>query len=120
MSLTQFANEFKTDKGTVTGNSHAYTCLYDMLFSGMRELPIKLMEIGLSAGGPELGGSPERAVADAPSLRLWHRYFPKAHIYGVDISDLANSKRTISLSTQDWAIETHWRCGARGRLPATL
>jgi hypothetical protein len=89
MSLTQFANEFKTDKGTATGNSHAYTCLYDMLFSGMRELPIKLMEIGLSAGGPELGGSPERAVADAPSLRLWHRYFPKAQIYGVDISDFS-------------------------------
>ena len=87
MSLTKFANRYGTDKGTTAGNAHAYSCVYDALFSFMRDRPINLMEIGLAIGGPELGQNPDRQVTDVPSLRMWHEYFPHAHIFGVDISD---------------------------------
>ena len=89
MSLTTIANECRTDKGTTTGNCHAYTCVYDMLFTLSRSKPINIMEVGLSVGGPEFGNDPDRRVTDAPSLCMWRRYFPHAHIYGVDISDFS-------------------------------
>lgn len=88
-SLTRIANQHKTDKGTISGNRHAYTCVYDMFFSPMRDKTIDLMEIGLNVGGPELGFSADREVADIPSAKMWHEYFPSAHIHGVDISDFS-------------------------------
>ena len=36
-----------------------------------------------------------REVTDAPSVRMWRGYFPKAKIFGVDISD-------FSLFETDW------------------
>ncbi len=89
MRLTQFANRFGTDKGTVAGEAHAYTTFYEILFAPLRERPIDLLEIGLSIGGPELGNTPDRKVIDAPSVRMWHEYFPSARIYGLDISDFS-------------------------------
>ena len=32
MSLTRLANTYSTDKGTLTGNTHAYSCVYDIIF----------------------------------------------------------------------------------------
>jgi hypothetical protein len=87
-ALTEIANRCGTDKGAIHGTGHAYTLVYEQLFHALRERPVNLLEIGLSAGGPEVpGGTAERAVTDAPSIRMWREYFPKAHIYGLDISD---------------------------------
>jgi hypothetical protein len=90
MQLTSIANDKRTDKGTVQGQSHGYTILYDMLFATRRMEPLNLLEIGLCIGGPELAtGSADRTITDAPSVAMWHEYFPNAHIYGVDISDFS-------------------------------
>lgn len=86
--LTEIANETGTDKGTVHKDGHAYTLVYEPLFEQLRDRPINLLEIGLSIGGPELGQPASRKVTDAPSIRMWHEYFPKARIFGIDISDL--------------------------------
>jgi len=90
LSLTALANKFGTDKGTTTLDGHAYMLVYEALFENQRDNPINLLEIGLSIGGPELGNDANRKVTDAPSVRMWHEYFPNAHIYGVDISDFSH------------------------------
>lgn len=81
LSLTALANKFGTDKGTTTLDGHAYTLVYEALFENQRDNPINLLEIGLSIGGPELGNDANRKVTDAPSVQMWHEYFPNAHIY---------------------------------------
>jgi hypothetical protein len=90
MDLTALANSAGTDKGTVTGLGHGYSLVYDLLFAGRRLEPLNICEIGLCIGGPEVTtGSIDRSVTDAPSMRMWHEYFPNAKLYGVDISDFS-------------------------------
>lgn len=86
--LTTLANTSGTDKGTVVGNGHGYSLLYDQLFSHLRDVPIDLCEIGLAIAAPQdKGNLPGRSVAELPSVAMWRGYFPKARIVGVDISD---------------------------------
>jgi hypothetical protein len=90
MTLSELANRFKSDKGTQAGAPpHRYTYLYDLLFWPLKEEAIGFLEIGLAAGGPEVGGSSERTVA-SPSAQMWLSYFPIAHVYGFDISDFSH------------------------------
>jgi hypothetical protein len=92
MPLTRLANDFGSDKGTANFFKHRYTFLYDLLFAPIRQLPIKMLEIGLAMGGPEtVQGSADRQV-DSPSVRMWLEYFPKAEIVGFDISDFSQIK----------------------------
>jgi len=64
-SLNDTAIRYNTDK-----RSHGYLPIYERLFEPFRFLDgVTVMEIGV------LGGE---------SLRLWHRWFPKGRIIGVD------------------------------------
>ncbi len=87
--LTEIANEAGTDKGTVCGDAHGYTLIYELLFDPIRDQALNLLEVGLSIGGPEHDRPASRTVADAPSIRMWNRYFPNAKLFGVDISDFS-------------------------------
>lgn len=58
----------RTDKGRGRRN---HLELYEQVFPGYRHSASKLFEIGVRYGG---------------SIRIWHEYFPKATIYGLDIS----------------------------------
>ena len=88
MTLSELANRFGTDKGTVLAAGHGYTLVYDLLFAQMRGQVTDLCEVGLSRGGPEVaGGAALRDVADVPSVRMWREFFPGVRILGVDISD---------------------------------
>jgi hypothetical protein len=107
--LTEIANECGTDKGTVHGNAHGYTAIYEQLFRPFRELPINLLEIGLAIGGPELDQPPERAILGVPSIKMWHEYLPNAKIYGLDISD-------ASAFQTDWFKFFHADCGSKDQL----
>ena len=90
MNLTELANRYGSDKGTVTGHPpHKYTYLYDLIFWPLRERPINFLEMGLAVGGPEVGGPVDRQVM-SPSIRMWLDYFPQAMIYGFDISDFSH------------------------------
>jgi hypothetical protein len=67
-SLTEIADHFKTDKGSI---KHNYTAVYDRYFRDLRNQPgLKLMEIGVACGS---------------SLKMWSKYFADARILGVDI-----------------------------------
>lgn len=58
-----------SDKGT----THSYIEEYERLFAPFRQRqPITMLEIGLCRGG---------------SLRMWHEYFDRSAVHGIDISD---------------------------------
>lgn len=58
-----------TDKNT----AHTYIDLYDTLFTPIRANASNILEVGIYHGG---------------SIQLWCDFFPRAHIYGVDICNL--------------------------------
>jgi hypothetical protein len=66
MSLSELANNARTDKNTI----HSYLPVYDTLFRGKKETATNVFEIGIFMGG---------------SVKLWHDYFVNANIYSVDI-----------------------------------
>lgn len=107
--LTEIANDTGTDKGTVHGDAQGYTLLYEMLFERLRDSPLNLLEIGLQMGGPEHDMPASRDVTDAPSVRMWRRYFPRATIFGVDVSD-------FSLFATEWFHFYRVDCGEEQQL----
>lgn len=86
VNLTDLADRYGSDKGSI---KHRYSELYQMLFLPYRKRAVKFLEMGLMIGGPELGASADRETSDAPSVRMWLEYFPKGHIYGLDVSDFS-------------------------------
>lgn len=85
-SLTELANHFGTDKGTVgpstNWGAHNYTDIYEAYFAPLREAPITLLEIGM---GIETKIAHGRNATGGASIRMWETYFPNAKIYGCDI-----------------------------------
>lgn len=73
--LTQLAIQYQTDKW----GHHYYTDIYDSYFKGYTDKLFTFLEIGI--GGYEF---PDRGGA---SLKMWHDYFKKAAIHGVDLYD---------------------------------
>ena len=66
MTLDELAIAFGTDKSS---RVHHFTKHYEVYFELLRELPLKILEIGVQSGA---------------SLRMWKQYFPKAQIVGID------------------------------------
>ena len=56
--------------GDKASDRHNYLNRYEPFFEPFRELPIRLLEIGIENGY---------------SVRIWLEYFPRATIYGVDL-----------------------------------
>lgn len=86
--LTEIANDYGTDKGTTHGDRHGYTLIYELLLAPYRDLKLNLLEIGLQTR-PETDYTACASVTNAPSVKMWREYYPKAHIYGIDISDFS-------------------------------
>jgi SAM-dependent methyltransferase len=87
--LTALANKFGSDKGDHIGDAHNYARLYSFLFGGFREQPFSMLEIGLQIGIQNQTALANRVSTTAPSVGMWLEFFPRAHIYGVDISDFS-------------------------------
>ncbi|NOD36242.1 MULTISPECIES: class I SAM-dependent methyltransferase [unclassified Ruegeria] len=88
-NLTQLAKKHGTDKG-LTDLAHGYTRLYELLFHPLRDKPIRLLEMGLLRGGPEVRGRrADRETDRVPSVDMWLEYFEHAHVTGLDISDFS-------------------------------
>jgi len=79
-TLTQIANFHGTDKGTVVGDKHGYTEIYEFLFGHLQYQKIRLLEIGAWKGS---------------SLRMWKEYFSNADIFGIENFKGIGKKRLI-------------------------
>ena len=67
-SLTEIADHYKTDKGSI---KHRYTAVYERYLAPLRGRPgVRLLEIGVACGA---------------SLKMWSRYFRDARVVGVDV-----------------------------------
>jgi len=66
-SLEDLAYHYGTDKGH---DDHKYTDLYHALFEPIRDRVVNITEIGVALG---------------QSLQVWHDYFERANVWGVDI-----------------------------------
>lgn len=80
MTLTEIGIKYNTDKATY----HRYTDIYDRVLSHLREVNVKLLEIGVLYGS---------------SIKMWEEYFKNGLIYGVDIYDKSqyNTSRITTL-----------------------
>ncbi len=96
--LVDLFNAAGSDKGTEVrvgqGAPHCYAVEYFDLFRGLREDPFRLLEIGLQSE------QPDNAPSDAPSLRVWHDFFPRAQIHGYDINDFSFFEQDRTLTFQ--------------------
>jgi hypothetical protein len=73
--LARLATVFGSDKE----GTHHYTEHYDRHFRHLRHSRINILEIGIGGyDDPDVGGG---------SLRMWKAYFPRAHVFGIDIYD---------------------------------
>ncbi len=92
-SLTNIADEIKTDKGALRWPHHGYTFTYEMLFQHLRDKPISVLELGLAKTSQDYRGRSElRTKAVSPSVEMWQRYFPKSHVTGFDLSDFSSQE----------------------------
>ena len=55
-TLTELANKYGSDKGTVIGRAHKYTYLYDLIFDKYVDKELVFLELGLAVGDRSLTG----------------------------------------------------------------
>lgn len=77
--LTFLANEYGTDKGTMS-YGHGYSVTYHEFFKDMVDESVKLLEIGVC--DPRFPGA---------SLKMWKEYFPNGRFTGIDINPEARA-----------------------------
>ncbi len=75
MSLDQLAAEFRSDKF----GKHWYTQHYERHLAHLKQERFTLLEIGIGGYGQTRKGG--------ASLRMWHAFFPRAQIIGLDVED---------------------------------
>jgi hypothetical protein len=93
-SLTELANHYGSDKGTVGPTPewlpHNYTDVYEAYLGSMREAPVTLLEIGLGVTGENWDA---KIVAGrntgGASVKMWHDFFARGRIYGIDVNECA-------------------------------
>jgi hypothetical protein len=94
--LTELFNRAGSDKGTETcvgeGVPHCYALEYHRILAPHRKRSFNLLEIGL-----EDEHKARDQPTDAPSLRVWRAFFPRATVHGYDIRDFGfmADKRTV-------------------------
>lgn len=94
-SLTAIANRHATDKGTIgpsrSWGAHNYTDVYEGYLQSLRNAEINILEIGLGVTGE---GWNARIVhgrnSGGASLKMWHDYFAKARIFGIDVNSCSH------------------------------
>jgi hypothetical protein len=90
-SLTELANLYATDKGTIGPSTewgaHNYTDIYEGYLYRYRQSPIHFLEIGLGVTGDQWESHIVHGRnTGGASLRMWYDYFHNAKIFGMDVN----------------------------------
>jgi len=90
-SLTEIANKYATDKGTMGPTekwpANNYTDIYDSYLNQKRDEPITLLEIGLGVTGDAWESYiVQGRNKGGASINMWYEYFPNARIFGIDVN----------------------------------
>lgn len=107
-SLSEIANMYGTDKGTIGpsdkwgGNN--YTDVFEAYLENQRESELNILEIGLGVTGDQWEAKivQERNSGGA-SIKMWYEYFPNAKIFGIDVNEcsyLNNDRITTYVADQ--------------------
>jgi hypothetical protein len=64
-----------------------YQLVYGSAFAELRDLPIRLLEIGIGTNRPNAISGMGASYQPGTSLRAWRAYFPRGDIYGADIDE---------------------------------
>lgn len=97
--LVELFNRMGSDKGTEcrfgNGVPHCYAVEYYGLFQSLQDQEFNFLEIGLENASKTTG-----LAKDAPSLRAWREFFPKAKLYGYDINDFSFFQQEATFTFQ--------------------
>ena len=99
MTLSEISEKNTTDKRIL---EHNYVQFYEKYFEPIRDKNLKILEIGIYRPGPNSG----RLVG--ASLKTWYDYFPKAEIYGVDLTRVrfkASNKYELWLKIHNYMLK---------------
>lgn len=77
--LSELANKYKTDKGTIGHKYHSYTPLYYEKWKDIRYDVKKIFEIGIGADFPQTD------TLHASSLKMMRDFFINSKVYGIDV-----------------------------------
>jgi hypothetical protein len=90
LPITQLCDIMNTNFSDKGNGHHNYTKLYYQLFQNKRNLPLKILEIGIGSVNPSIpsnmtGGELGRYYSPGASIKGWLEFFPNAEIYCCDI-----------------------------------
>lgn len=99
MKLADYFDQYKCDKGNI---KHQYNRVYEPALEPLRNLPIRLLEIGVFKGA---------------SLQAWADYLPHATFVGVDIFERVDIPKIPILNHP----RVSWvKCSSTDELPVEL
>jgi hypothetical protein len=111
-SLTELSNRFGSDKGTKGPGpgfaGHNYTPVYEAYLAGYRDRAFSLVEIGLGVKGDRWEAKiVQGRNTGGASVKMWREYFPRAHIYGLDVNECAylDDERTRTFVADQGKVE---------------
>jgi len=90
-SLTELANLYGSDKGTVGPtaecDAHNYTDVYEAYIERDRQAAVTILEIGLGVVGERWDALlVQGRNTGGASLKMWYDYFPNGRIFGIDVN----------------------------------
>lgn len=100
--LCEIMGRNKSDKGhvNITRSWHNYTTLYYSLFKDLREMKLRIFELGLGTNNINIPSNMGRDGRPGASLYGWKEFFFNSEIFGADID------RDILFATEN--IKTFW------------
>lgn len=93
LNLADMAAFHGLDKGLTAFEGHGYTRVYEAILANRRDLPLRVLEIGLLHPESQSRRAGGEGFDDCPSLDLWADYLSKAEIFGFDLCDFARYRR---------------------------
>jgi SAM-dependent methyltransferase len=97
--LCEIMGRNRSDKGdlNIAASWHNYTTFYYSIFKNMKEMPLRIFELGLGTNNVNIASNMGANGRPGASLYGWSEFFQNSHIFGADIdSDILFNTNTIN------------------------